>query len=91
MLLKLMIQTLLSNDGSITKQIRRVATKTRETSGWALRTFKSCKRSLLLTLWKTLVIPHFDYCSQFWSPIKAGQIQELEVIQKALIKNIWNA
>ena len=78
----------MSNDGSFKEQIRKIAIKTREMSGWVLRTFKSREKGVLLTLWKSLIIPHFDYCSQLWSPTKAGQIQELEVIQKAFIKNI---
>ena len=37
----------------------------------------------MLTLWKSLVIPIVDYCSQLWSPSKVGEIQQLEEIQKA--------
>ena len=30
----------------------------------------------MLTLWKSLVMPILDYCSQLWSPSKVGEIQQ---------------
>ena len=42
----------------------------------------------MLTLWKTLVIPIFDYCSQLWSPSKVGEIQQIEEIQKSFTRKI---
>ena len=42
----------------------------------------------MLTLWKSLVIPILDYCSQLWSPSKVGEIQQIEEIQKAFTRKI---
>jgi hypothetical protein len=42
----------------------------------------------MLTLWKSLVLPILDYCSQLWSPTKVGQIQEIEDIQKSFTRKI---
>ena len=42
----------------------------------------------MLTLWKALVLPHFDYCSQLWSPSSILHIQELESIQRSFLKKI---
>ena len=42
----------------------------------------------MLTLWKSLVVPILDYCSQLWSPSKVGEIQQLEDIQKAFTRKI---
>ena len=66
----------MSNDGSFKEQIRKIAIKTREMSGWVLRTFKSREKGILLALWKSLVIPHFDYCSQLWSPTNYIRYEE---------------
>ena len=34
------------------------------------------------TLWKTLVQPKMDYCSQLWSPGDQDSIQKLEAVQR---------
>ena len=57
-------------------------------SGWILRTFKSRDPDFMLTLWKTLVIPKFDYCSQVWCPVKKGDIRRLEAVQWGFIRKI---
>ena len=43
----------------------------------------------MLTLWKALVIPRIDYCSQLWNPHKVGLIKQLEEIQKSFVKKIY--
>ena len=60
----------MKNDCSFVELINKIVVKTKELSSWILRTFKSRDRHLMLTLWKTLVILHFDYCSPLWSPYK---------------------
>ena len=42
----------------------------------------------MLTLWKSLVIPYFDYCSPLWSPTKIKLIQDIEVLQKSFLKKV---
>ena len=42
----------------------------------------------MLTLFKTLVIPRIEYCSQLWNPHKVEEIQEIENIQKNFTKRI---
>ena len=42
----------------------------------------------MLTLWKTLIMCHLDYCSQLWSPSRTGNIQSLELLQKAFLRRI---
>ena len=55
---------------------------------WILRTFACRERDVMLTLWKSLVLPHLEYCSQLWSPSTIHQIQELESVQKNFLKKI---
>ena len=43
---------------------------------------------VMMTLWKSLVTPILDYCSQLWCPIQVGQIQQLEEIQQAYTRKI---
>ena len=42
----------------------------------------------MLTLWKSLIIPIFDYFSQLYHPTKVGYIQKLEIIQRSFIRKI---
>ena len=49
--------------------------------GWVLRVFQSRKRSLMLTLLKSLIIPLLEYCCQLWNPWKTRDIQAIDSIQ----------
>ena len=40
------------------------------------------------TLFKTLVLPHVDYCSQLWAPSRASDLLRLEKIQKNFLRKI---
>ena len=42
----------------------------------------------MLTLWKSLVLPILDYCSQLWSPSNKGLIQQIESIQQSFTRKI---
>ena len=56
--------------------------------GWVFRVFQSRKRSLMLTLLKSLVIPLLEYCCQLWNPWKAKDIQAIETIQRTFTYKI---
>ena len=79
---------IMSHDCSFTEHINNVVKKAEEVSGWILRTFNTRARSPMLTLWKQLVIPHLDYCSQLWSPLTKGDIQNLEKTQRSFVRRI---
>ena len=55
---------------------------------WALRVFESRSPKVMLLLWKTLVLPKIEHCSQLWSPYKAGEIQAFEMLQWSFIRKI---
>ena len=50
----------------------------------------SRNRLPMITLWKSLVVPIHDYCSQLWSPLKIGDVQKLDILQWYFIKKINN-
>ena len=78
----------MSADGSFRQHISEMCQSARNMCGWILRTFQSRSPELMLTLWKSLVLPILDYCSQLWCPIKTGLIQEIEDIQKSFTRKI---
>ena len=56
--------------------------------GWVLRMFQSRKRSLLLTLLKSLVIPLREYCSQLWNTWKVKDIQAVETTHRTFTHKV---
>ena len=40
-----------------------------------MQVFKTRSVPAMLTIWKSLILCHIDYCSQLWSPFKTGKIQ----------------
>ena len=79
---------MLSTDLTFSLQIEKVVTVASQMVGWGLRTFRGRSSYLLLTLFKSLVQPHLDYCSQLWSPSAQEQINKIEKVQKSLVSRI---
>ena len=77
-----------SADGSFKEHINKICLSARNMCAWILRTFKSRSPELMLTTWKSLVLPILDYCSQLWCPQKRGEIQQIEEIQKSFTRKI---
>ena len=40
------------------------------------------------TIWKTLVQPKLDYCSQFWSPGDQDSINQIEAVQRHFLSKV---
>ena len=74
---------IMSNDMKFSKHVSKICTTVRQKSGWVLRTF-SCRQEFFMKLmWKSLLQPHIDYCSQlYFSPSNTGDIEQLENLQR---------
>ena len=59
---------MMSNTATFTLHNKNIVKRARDKMGWVLRVFQSRKRSLMLTLLKSLVIPLPEYCCQLWNP-----------------------
>ena len=57
----------MSNNADSHDHTSNIARSSRMKLGWIIRTFQTRDRTTMLTLWKELVIPILDYCSQLWS------------------------
>ena len=73
---------MMCNTAIFTLHIRNIVKKARDKMGWVLRVFQSRKRSLMLTLLKSLAIPLLEYCCQLLNPWKAKHIAAIEAIQR---------
>ena len=79
---------MMSSDCTFTHHIQKTVGTAEELSGWILRSFSSRSKELMLTLWKSMILPHLDYCCQLWSPHKKTEIQYIEMTQIAFIRKI---
>ena len=78
----------MSSSADFKAHIESVTETVKDLSSWILRSFKSRSKHVMLQLWKSVVIPRLDYCSQLWSPHQVYLINKLEDLQKAFIRNI---
>ena len=78
----------LFNTGNFPEHIRNVVTKVKNLTSWILRSFSCRSAEVMLTLWKSLVLPHLEYASQLWSPLQKGLIQHMEALQWSFLRKI---
>ena len=82
---------LISSDASFHDHILDLTEKCKSLSSWIFRTFATREPSVMITLWRSLVVPKLDYCSQLWNPSQVKDIQQLELIQRQFLKKIHGA
>ena len=79
---------ILNDEGNFKDHIEKALRKARQKLGWILRSFKSRNKWFMKHLFKTLVIPHIDYCSQLWMPVDGAGICSLEKLQHDFFRKI---
>ena len=79
---------MMNDDGTFTDHINHIVDKANATTSSILRSFKSRDPVLMITLWKTLVLPQIEYCSQLWCPTKKGDISRIEILQRNYTRKI---
>ena len=77
-----------SDNGTFDQHIHNIVLQARQKSGWIFRTFHTRARFPMIILWKQLVRPILDYCSQLWSPSTPGLINHMESVQKSFVRKI---
>ena len=78
----------ISSNLKFDEHIGNVVTSASRMVGWAMRTFKRRSRTAMMTIWKCLVQPRLDYCSQLWSPSDQASIAMLEGVQRDFTRMI---
>ena len=72
----------LSSDLSFKVHVEKTIAAASKLAGWGLRSFRGRSRGVMKTIWKSLVQPKMDYCSQLWSPGDQESINKLEAVQR---------
>ena len=57
-------------------------------SAWVFSVFQNRSVEAMLTLYKTMVRSHLEYCCPLWNPSKIGDIQILEAVQRSFTSRI---
>jgi hypothetical protein len=80
----------LSSDLSFKLQVEKVVSASCKMAGWGLRTFRRRSLGTMKQIWKTLVQPQMDYCSQqlTWSPGDQESINRLESVQRHFLSQV---
>ncbi len=73
---------------TFTAQVNKATRMGRQLIGWILRVFHTRDSFALLLLYKSLVLPHLEYCSILTSPYKVKDISLLEGVQRSLTSKI---
>lgn len=71
----------MSNEAMFHAHIAKIVIACRQIAGWILRTFRARDQETMLTLRRSLVLSHLDYCFQLWSPHSVRLIGEIEAVQ----------
>ena len=79
---------MMNNDATFKNHIDKVCKIVKQKSGWILRTFVCRKPHILKLLWKSLVQPNIDYCSQLYMPVSGNGLNELENLQRHFTSRI---
>ena len=61
---------------------RKAAAKGNQILGLISRTFVTRTKEVMMTLYKSLVRPHLEYCVQAWRPHLKKDIQKIEKVQR---------
>ena len=79
----------MSSKGTFDHHINDVVQRASNMSGWILRTFKSRCTTLMLTLFKTMVLSKLDYCSPVYHPASSVSLTtKIERVQRAFTRKI---
>ena len=79
---------IMSDSCKFHKHIEEMVKKGKQMAGWILRTFITREAYPMIRLYKSLVLPHVEYCSLLWSPYTLEQIRKIEAIQRTFTSKI---
>lgn len=77
-----------TTDLKFSKHIGAAANKANRVVGAIRRSFRYLDKNMLTQLYKSLIRGHLEYANTVWSPMKKGDIEHLEKVQRRATKLI---
>ena len=77
-----------SSDLSWTPHVNMIAERAGKVAAWVLSAFKTRDKATMMTLYKSLVRSHLEYCCPLWNCSKNNDIQQLEGVQRTFTSRI---
>ena len=78
----------ISSDLTFKVHVNKTVCAASRLAGWGLRTFRRRGSGLMTTLWKSLIQPKLDYCSQLWCPNDQESINSIEAVQRHFLSKV---
>ena len=78
----------MSNEADFDVHINNTVNKAKQQMGWILRSFNTREAQPMMTLFKTMILPTIEYCSQLWCPTSIGQIRMIEAVQRTFTSRL---
>ena len=79
---------MVSADLSWSPHVTLIAERARKVAAWVLSAFKTRNKVTMLTLYKSLIRSHLEYCCPLWNISKSADIQQLEGVQRTFTTRI---
>ena len=77
-----------SASGSWSNHINKIVDKAKGVSSWVCSVFKSRNKEVMITLFKSIIRSHLEYCCPVWNPQNIADIMKLEDVQKQFTHKI---
>ena len=78
----------LSSDYSWTPHINIMVDNARKIASWVLSVFADRGAETMLTLYKSMIRSRLEYCCPLWNPLRIGDIQQIEGVQRTFTSKI---
>ena len=79
---------MVTNDLSWSVHIATIVSRARGVASWVLSVFASRERDTIITLYKSMVRSHLEYCCPLWHPSKISDIELIEGVQREITRKI---
>ena len=80
----------ITSDLSWRRHISEVTSKAKRLLGFLYRIFRDSNPQCMAKLYKTIVLPHLDYCSCVWDPSHVTHIARIERVQSFAARVVLN-
>ena len=77
-----------SSDLSWSSHINKITAAARSMAYWVLSVFRTRERFVMMTLYKSMVRSHLEYCCPLWHPTKIADIEAIENVQRSFTRRV---